>query len=132
MEPIPDSCHVPWCSVIAMEKRMSDRLIIAHECIDHCVSEELHHLWEAGIETVCSCCGHGDDSRAFIRVKKEYAGKMLEMGYEPYEPHECLYHPGDPAYHAKGVTSEREKGSPHDDRTVEEIREMWKRGICHV
>ena len=130
MDTIPDSCHVPWCSTIAMEVR-GDR-IIAHEGIDHCISDELHKLWEAGIETVCSCCGHGDDSRAFIRVKREYADRMLAMGYEPYEPHECLYHPGDPAYHAKDVTREREKGSPHDDRTVEEIREMWKRGVYHV
>ena len=124
---IPDSCHVPWCSIIAMERQ--GMLIITHECVDSCVSKDLHKLWEAGIETVCSCCRHGNDERAFIRVKREYADQMLAMGYEPFEPHECLYHPGDPAFRAREVASERAKGSPHDDRTVEEIREMWKRGV---
>lgn len=128
---IPDSCHVPWCSVSAFcMGKDHERLYHIHN-LDNCVVKELYQLWGQGIETVCSCCGHGLDEKAFIRVKKASERQMLSLGYEPYEPHECPFHPGDPAFRAKGVADERAKGSPHDDRTIEEIRELWKKGVEH-
>ena len=40
-------------------------------CVEWCMSSELLELWQRGIQIVCSCCGHGNDERAYIRVKDE-------------------------------------------------------------
>lgn len=35
-------------------------------CIDACIAHVLEHLWENGIETLGSCCGHGKDSPSIV------------------------------------------------------------------
>lgn len=124
---IPEYCEVPSCSVSAWKVSEKDKLLFHLHGIDRCILPELQKLWDEGISTFCSCCGHGNDEKAFIRVGAEYADKMAELGYEPYEPHACLIHSNTLAYRAKSVKREREKGKPDDPRDLETIREMWKR-----
>lgn len=50
--------------------------------IERCILNEIKALWNKGIKTYCSCCGHGLPYNAFITVAKEDADKMTEMGYE--------------------------------------------------
>jgi len=98
-------------------------------CIEWCVSSELLELWQRGIQTVCSCCGHGNDERAYIRVKAEYAGAMRELGYEPWEPHRCVIHTDTVAFRAKYVRSvrqERKKHRPEKPVDIEMIRRAWR------
>lgn len=49
--------------------------------IDKCISDEVQSLWNLGIVTMASCCGHnkldGD-----IAVSDEFIPKMKELGYE--------------------------------------------------
>lgn len=54
--------------------------------VDKCLIHEIIGLWESGIKTTGCCCGHGEQTRAFISVRKEYSRRMLEMGYELF-PH---------------------------------------------
>jgi len=49
--------------------------------IDPCVRPELEALWAQGIETVCSCCGHGNQDAAFIVVDEAYRADMESQGY---------------------------------------------------
>ena len=55
---------------------------IGVENIEPCVLSEIKNLWALGIETVCSCCGHGDKDAAFIVVDAGSADRMAEIGYE--------------------------------------------------
>lgn len=126
---IPDSCHVPWCSDSALRLDARNNELVEIVNLDHCVIPELRNLWAHGIMTLCCCCGHGIDEHAFIRVCAEDADRMIELGYEPYEPHECPFFQKDPAFRAKGVAAERAKGIPHDERSIDEIREMWRKGV---
>ena len=123
---IPEYCEIPSCSVSAWKISEEDKLLSQIHGIDRCVLPELQKLWSEGISTYCSCCGHGNDDKAFIRVGAEYAERMAELGYERYEPHDCLVHKNTVAYRAKFVKQEREKGRPDDSRDINEIREMWK------
>lgn len=50
--------------------------------IEGCLLPELTALWNAGIETRCSCCGHGIPEHAHIVVRPEYRQAMIEQGYE--------------------------------------------------
>lgn len=97
-------------------------------CTDRCIVPELRALWTLGVETLCSCYGHGMDEKAYIRVKPEWAPLMLKMGYEPYEPHRCLFHPDAPAFRARTVRHWREQGKPELTMTAEEIRRLWRIG----
>ena len=54
--------------------------------VDKCLLREILDLWESGIKTSGCCCGHGDYSRAFIGVRKEYSQAMLNKGYKLF-PH---------------------------------------------
>ena len=49
--------------------------------IDRCVLPDVEYLWSQGIETIESCCGHGQVA-GYILVKSEAAGRMLAIGYE--------------------------------------------------
>lgn len=115
-------CEVAACTELGVEQRLTEGVLIAHDCLDHCIVPELRALWDKGVETLCSCCGHGQDEKAFIRVRAESAPIMDALGYERYEPHECDFYPGAPAYRAKGVEKERSKGQPTATRSVREIR----------
>lgn len=50
--------------------------------IEKCILAEVQSLWEKGIKTLCSCCGHGLPYQAFITVEKGYEKQMEELGYE--------------------------------------------------
>lgn len=120
---IPDACEDLSCTVSAMA--IFGGTLNRITCLDRCVVPELLALWEKGIETVCSCCGHGDDSEAYIRVKGEYAPLMLEMGYEPYEQHTCYFHKNSVSFRAKTVAQERAKPRP-EVKDPEAVQEMWR------
>ena len=49
--------------------------------IDNCLLEEIKWLWENGIQTTESCCGH-NQAQGYISVLEEHAPKMHELGYE--------------------------------------------------
>lgn len=49
--------------------------------IDNCILEEIKQLWESGIQTSESCCGH-NVAPAYISVIDTHIPKMLEHGYE--------------------------------------------------
>lgn len=97
-------------------------------CIEWCVSPELLELWQQGIQTVCSCCGHGKDEESYIRVRDEYADAMRALGYERYEPHECVIYRNSAAFRAKNVRAvreERKKDKPEEPVNIELIRLAW-------
>lgn len=48
--------------------------------IDRCIALEVLDLWQAGIKTLASCCGHNKGS-AIISVVPEHAQMMVERGY---------------------------------------------------
>ena len=48
--------------------------------IDNCLLEEIKQLWESGIQTTESCCGH-NVAPAYISVVDEHIEKMMELGY---------------------------------------------------
>ena len=78
--------------------------------VDACVVPEIQSLTEQGITTVCSCCGHGSDGDAYIRVTADSIEKMEALGYEPYEMHDCMIFPDDSkAFRAKTVKCKLQK-----------------------
>ena len=101
-------CETPWCELPVMH-------------IERCIAPELQALWDRGIETVCSCCGHGADEKAYIRVPDRFAETMEALGYQRLEMHKCLFHEGTTAFQAQHVHEERQK--PYKDgRSIEDIR----------
>lgn len=53
------------------------------KCCDVCLENELYTLWDAGIVTVGSCCGHGGKYQQYIQVlSDDHVQKMHELGYE--------------------------------------------------
>lgn len=66
--------------------------------IDCCLSSEIAWLWQQGIVTHGSCCGHGDPSKAYIGVYDEHTARMRELGYQydrmgTAENPECHFYP---------------------------------------
>lgn len=120
---IPDTCENLSCTASAIA--LLGDTISRITCLDRCIVPELQMLWAKGIETVCSCCGHGDDNEAYIRVKSEYVPLMLKMGYEPYERHTCYFYKNTVSFRAKTVAQERAKPAPEVE-DPEMIREMWR------
>ena len=116
------SCEIPECSAKA-EAPGGEVL----ETCDYCIVPELKKLWEHGIRTLCSCCGHGNETRASIRVDAASAKKMDALGYERYEPHKCIFHPGSVSFRSMDIGEEMAKGGPEANGDINEIRERWKR-----
>lgn len=48
--------------------------------IDRCLADEIQTLWDAGIKTVASCCGHHKVDQS-ICVIEEDEGLMAVRGY---------------------------------------------------
>jgi len=48
--------------------------------IDRCIAPEVIELWNVGIETIESCCGHGQGG--YIAVDNKHVPKMITIGYE--------------------------------------------------
>lgn len=48
--------------------------------IDACLVSEVVTLWQEGVTTIESCCGH-NKARSYIAVTRGSVDKMLDMGY---------------------------------------------------
>lgn len=123
---IPETCEVMACTESALYVDIEGRTLRQITCLEHCIIPELKMLWDAGIKTFCSCCGHGNDDVAYIRVDAGSAGKMLAMGYEPFERHACPLYTDTVSFRAKGIKQARDAWTKQDSRSVEEIRKMWR------
>ena len=53
--------------------------------IEKCLLWELSRLWDRGIKTLCTCCGHGKYT-ARIVVDEKDAQAMRDLGYEEIPP----------------------------------------------
>lgn len=70
--------------------------------IDRCIVEEIIQLWQLGIFTTGSCCGHKTHP-AYIGVIDEHIPKMKKLGYQvqpnPARPgDEDSFHPLGPIH----------------------------------
>ena len=82
------------CKVAVHSKALANEIHIGCKkgedtpfAVEKCILWELTHLWERGIMTLCSCCGHGKYT-ARIVVAEEDAQKMRDLGYEEISPDE--------------------------------------------
>lgn len=51
---------------------------------DGCLWQELNYLWEKGIKTIGSCCGHhinAKENKGYIQVEQEFEAQMVDLGY---------------------------------------------------
>lgn len=51
--------------------------------VDRCIADQVVELWENGVRTYGSCCGH-NKAQGFINVAPEDYEKALALGFEPY------------------------------------------------
>lgn len=49
-------------------------------CVDACMVPELLYLWNKGIRTIASCCGHGRH-KSIIVVDEAHSEHMEKMSY---------------------------------------------------
>ncbi|VUS90931.1 hypothetical protein [Klebsiella spallanzanii] len=61
--------------------------------IDACIFSEVTGLWEEGITTIESCCGH-NKAKSYIAVVEKDIARMLALGYQPDKGHEtgCVFY----------------------------------------
>lgn len=77
--------------------------------VERCILPELRRLWEQGIVTFCSCCGHGRED-GWIAVGPLDRAAMEALGYRENEgQHACRHGRSVIAYRAKGIAEEAEK-----------------------
>lgn len=50
--------------------------------VDKCIIDEVQSLWDKGIETIESCCGH-NKTTGYIAVKEVHILQMISLGYVP-------------------------------------------------
>jgi hypothetical protein len=50
-------------------------------CVDTCLVQEIAELWQLGIETIESCCGH-NKALGYIAVQKKHIEQMKKLGYK--------------------------------------------------
>ncbi len=61
--------------------------------IDNCILDEIEYLWNKGIKTTESCCGH-NTKPGFIAVDGDSIWLMIEMGYQwLHSPMNPLFNP---------------------------------------
>jgi len=65
------------------DNRLKEGLSNYGICVDRCIVDQVVELWEAGIRTYGSCCGH-NKTEGFINVGEEDYEKALLLGFEPY------------------------------------------------
>ncbi|GEM_PF-3972161 len=53
--------------------------------IDPCIYDEICQLWDMGIITYGSCCGHNLE-QSFVNVSPDHIDQMLTMGYVHNHP----------------------------------------------
>ena len=55
-------------------------------CCDQCIVDEIKYLRSKGINTINSCCGHGNKNLAVLIVRGADAReKMLQLGYREFK-----------------------------------------------
>lgn len=54
-------------------------------CIDPCIYNEIDELWNNGIITLGSCCGH-NKTESFVNVDDSCIDKMIGLGYKMNHP----------------------------------------------
>lgn len=59
-------------------------------CVDRCIVDQVVELWEAGVKTYGSCCGH-NKVQGMINVSPDDYEKAIALGFLPY------VFPADPA-----------------------------------
>lgn len=59
-------------------------------CIDPCIVEDIQFLWESGIETLNSCCGH-NCRYAWVAVPESCYEKMKGLGYRQHPEKEWIF-----------------------------------------
>lgn len=62
-----------------VEAGMSDYGI----CVDSCIVDQVVLLWENGVRTYGSCCGH-NKVQGMINVDERDYEKAISLGFEPY------------------------------------------------
>lgn len=60
--------------------------------IDICIANEIKELWDKGVSTYGSCCGHGV-AHGMINVDKKDVEKMVSMGYDYHPDIKEDFHP---------------------------------------
>lgn len=65
------------CNQITIDYRNENKVI----SVDRCIIPELCSIWNRGIRTIGSCCGHGS-VYGYIQVDPAYQDEMLNLGYE--------------------------------------------------
>lgn len=53
-------------------------------CIDICICQEIAELWNSGIPTYESCCGH-NKKEGYIMVLEKDIDKMKKLGYKEHK-----------------------------------------------
>lgn len=77
--------------------------------IERCVLPEVQALWDMGIVTYCSCCGHSVDS-GYTVVGEADKQRMLDLGYElKTDHHKCKHINNAVAFKAKHSFDEQAK-----------------------
>ena len=66
-----------------VNRRMRHGLLSKNVTIDTCVVEDVKLLWENGIETYGSCCGH-NKAVPMINIDKNRMSTALRLGFKPY------------------------------------------------
>ena len=61
-----------WCTGTVKPVTMNPPKSTRTHDIDACIAGTLQKLWDLGIETKCSCCGHGRDN-PFIFIPESYS-----------------------------------------------------------
>lgn len=58
--------------------------------IDLCLVNEIRELWDKGVSTYASCCGHGR-IHGTIAVDEKDRQKMVELGYKTVAENDCTF-----------------------------------------
>lgn len=89
---VPPDCVILYLN----EPEKRQRLTV---CLDLCLVEEVVGLWNKGITTTGSCCGH-NKMFAYIGVNDSCIEDMKEMGYEVCPNH---IRSGEDSFYPKSV-----------------------------
>lgn len=89
--------------------------------LDICIIPEVKWLWDKGIKTINSCCGHGDKNLAYVAVGDEHRDQMDELGYLPHPEAPHCYVSKTTTPNTIAVTVKEEKRPPITQKTC-----------CHV
>ncbi|PAV30291.1 hypothetical protein CIL05_07425 [Virgibacillus profundi] len=58
--------------------------------VDYCIAGEIQDLWDQGVTTYGSCCGHGINE-GMINVDEKDVSKMYKLGYKLFPSQKGMY-----------------------------------------